>query len=568
MKSCGHLLIFAILFLMPVLNYSQGIRIFFYDTGLSIKSELSRDQKIDTLFVNRILHEQLIKLYNKGYLAASIDSVSFDSANLRAFGLQGKPYRWAKILPDSITQISLNDLGLRIPEGGGKIVTPQQLSRLTKTIISSFEDSGYPFISVKFDDVNINGNRIDATLHINKGTKISIDTIYIKGVAKVKSKIVIALLDLKKGDAYSESKINAIDRKITKQPYLSIIKPSEIEFLNHTARVYCYLNCKSASRFSGLAGFYNDENDGSIKLNGDINLSLVNTMRNGEKLNFAWNAPGRGTQNLNIETEWPYIFDLQIGVLGNFSLYKHDSTYITINPKMSLQLFTSTIGKFLLNLDFKKTSISSTNQASSLQYMNTASLLYGVGYEYNSLNGVILPSKGWYIKSSINTGSRSVSQSSINSSLIEGDVNVKAFMPLYEERIILALVSNSKIKDVYSSKSSTKLYENEMYRVGGMGSIRGFNQESVLSRAYSVATAELHLRVSEGSGFYFFIDKAFVKSYELGLSRDSWPMGLGIGLNLVTKAGLFNLSYAVGDGFGQSISFRDAKVHFGIATLF
>ena len=145
---------------------------------------------------------------------------------------------------------------------------------------------------------------------------------------------------------------------------------------------------------------------------------------------------------------------------------------------------------------------------------------------------------------------------------------VKDFVPFYQSRVVLAFTSNSKLRSVYRSSGNSKLYENEMYRIGGMGTIRGFNQETVLSSAYSIATAEIHLRVSEGSGFFFFADKGYVKSYELGFNKDSWPLGLGIGLNLVTKAGLFNLSYAVGKGFGQSIGFKDAKVHFGIATVF
>jgi len=142
------------------------------------------------------------------------------------------------------------------------------------------------------------------------------------------------------------------------------------------------------------------------------------------------------------------------------------------------------------------------------------------------------------------------------------------FIPLYENMLILSVNSKSKIKTVYKSEGNTNLYENELYRIGGMSTVRGFNQESILSKAYSIATTEIHLRVSEGSGFYLFADKGFVKTYEPNQYKDSWPLGFGIGLNLVTKAGLFNLNYAVGEGFGQTISLRDAKVHFGIATIF
>ncbi|NOU17264.1 MAG: BamA/TamA family outer membrane protein [Bacteroidales bacterium] len=561
------LLIFCLLF--HKVSISQELSITFSDIGKSFKYKLPPNKHSDSTFIAKTLYEFLLPLYSKGYLSASIDSFCFDSTLVRAYGIMGLQYRWVRFKTDSISQFWFNNFGMKIPRNENKIINPRRFARLTNTIIKRFEDSGYPFAKVELDSVKISRNEVSAILRLDKDPKILIDTLYLKGNFKVNHRHIMALLSLKKGEPYSESKIRLIDQKLKQQPYLSIIKPAEVEFLSNTARLYCYLNNKIASRFSGLAGFYYDKKDGEIKLNGNLNLLLVNAMKNGEKINFLWNAPGKGIQNLNVETDWPYIFASQMGVTGSFSLYKHDSTYITINPKLSISFFSQNRDRFLLNLDYKSTSFSSITLAQESQYSNTSALLYGIGYEFNSLNGLVLPTQGLYLKSSLNTGIRKLNQSNkFNSNLIEGEILVKGFVPLHENRLILALISNSKIKGVYNSTANTKLYENEMYRIGGMETIRGFNQEEILSQAYSIASAEIHLRISEGSGFYLFADKGFVKGYESGKNNDAWPLGLGIGLNLVTKSGLFNLSYALGEGFGQSISLRDAKVHFGISTVF
>lgn len=561
------LLIFCLLF--HKVSISQELSITFSDTGKSFKYKLPPNKHTDSNFIAKTLYEFLLPLYSKGYLSATIDTFYFDSTLVRAYGIMGSPYRWVKFKSDSLSQFWFNNLGIKIPCVENKIVSPKRFVRLVNTIIKRFEDSGYPFAKVKLDSVKINRNEVSATFRLDKESKILIDTLYIKGDSRINYKHIMALISLKKGEPYSEAKIKLIDQKLKQQPYLSIIKPTEVEFLSHTARVYCYLNNKIASRFSGLAGFYNDKKDGEIKLNGNLNLLLVNAMKNGEKINFLWNAPGKGVQNIDIEADWPYVFASQMGVTGSFSLYKHDSTYITINPKVSISFFSQNRGRFLLNLDYKKTSFSLIKLAQESRYSNASALLYGIGYEFNSLNGIILPTQGLYFKSSLNTGARKLNQSNkSNSNLIEGEILVRGFFPLYENRLIFALISNSKIKGIYNSKVSTKLYENEMYRIGGMETIRGFNQEGILSQAYSIASTEIHLRISEGSGFYLFADKGFVKVSESDQNNDAWPLGLGIGLNLVTKSGLFNLSYALGDGFGQSMSLRDAKVHFGISTVF
>lgn len=570
MMKLNRILILLIVVLLIQKNCnSQEITIRFTDICKSFKYKLPSSKRTDSSSIAKTLYEFLLPFYSKGYLSASIDSFYFDSTLVRANGIMGLKYRWVRFKTDSISQFWLNSFGIKIPNNENKILNTRRFAKLASTIIKRLEDAGYPFAKVKLDSVKISRNEVSAILRLDKDPKILIDTLYLKGDFKVNHRHIMALLSLKKGEPYSESKVKLIDQKLKQQPYLSIIKPTEVEFLNHTSRLYCYLNNKIASRFSGLAGFYNDKKDGKIKLNGNLNLLVVNAMKNGEKVNFLWNAPGKGIQNLNIETDWPYIFASQMGVTGSFSLYKHDSTYITINPKLSISFFSQNRGRFLLNLDYKSTSFSSITEAQEFQYSNTSALLYGIGYEYNSLNGLVLPTQGLYFKSSLNTGTRKLNQSNkSNSNLIEGEILVRGFVPLYENRLFLALISNSKIKGIYNSTASSKLYENEMYRIGGMETIRGFNQEEILSQAYTIASAEIHLRISDGSGFYLFTDKGFVKVYDSVKNNDAWPFGLGIGLSLVTKSGIFNLSYALGDGFGQSMTLRDAKVHFGILATF
>ncbi|RPH31919.1 MAG: hypothetical protein EHM93_11670 [Bacteroidales bacterium] len=568
MGEKSRIFLALIMLLAHPLCSAQSLKVTFTDLGTTKTYKILTLKNYDSLLIEKVLSDFLIPLYSKGFLSASIDTIVCDSATITAYGKMGLKYHWVKLIPDSASNMVLNDLGINLPKFSGKPVSPKFLARYINLSLHYLEDNGYPFAKVGLNNIDISNSSVNATIGIDKGSRVIIDTIYLKGDARIATQKLSALINLKRGELYSESKIRRIDSRLNQQQYLSIIKPSEIEFLNQKARVYCYLSNRPASRFWGLAGFYSDREDGKIKLNGDINLSLVNSLRYGEKINFVWSAPGEGTQNLNINTDWPYILGWQVGVVGAFSLYRHDSTYISLNPKLSFSFFTTSGGRFLLNLDYKKTSYTSNSLVSQAQYGNSSAFLYGLGYEYSLYDNAILPTRGISLRTNVNTGSRRLQKQKPISNLIEGDIFAETFIPLYEKRFVLGIRSNSKVRAIYNTKGSTTLFENEMYRIGGMGTIRGFNQEAVLSTAYSIASLELHLRTSEGSGIYLFTEKAFVRAYELGFSRDRWPMGLGIGLNMVIKAGLFNLSYALGQGFGQSLSTRDAKVHFGIATTF
>jgi len=566
MKTFKLIVVFFILILHHP-TFSQRLTVTFTDIGKSKNFKLSKYNCNDSLSIQKSLNESLLLLYRKGFIAASFDSISYDSLNINASGVLGERYRWAKVRPDSSTSILLNDVGIKMPTLSNKSVNPRQLTRYFRLTLQQLENNGYPFARDKFNNVLIYEKTIEAQLIIDKGKRVLIDTIYLKGDAKLTNKKLAAIINLKKGEPYSESKIRKIDKRLKQQQFLSQIKPTEVEFLSHKARVYCYLNNKMASRFWGLAGFYSDKTDKKIRLNGELNLSLINSFKSGEKINFEWSAPGKGTQKLNLSTDLPYTFGWQVGVIGAFSLYRQDSTNITINPKFSFTIYTSNGGRFLLNVDYKSTSYTLNSDVSQTQYADVTAFLYGLGYEFCNFDNITLPTKGLLVKTNLNTGSRTIKQSP-SSNLLEGDLFTEVYFPIHENRLIFAVRTNSKVRTIYNTKGRYTLFNNEMYKIGGMGTIRGFNQETILSSAYSVATLEFHLRMSEGLGIYIFSDKAYAKTYESGESKNNWPLGVGIGLNMVTKAGLFNLSYALGKGFGQNLGIKDAKVHFGIVAVF
>jgi len=569
MKEFKAVLFISVLFLCQH-GFAQKIVVSFIDTGKIKSYKISKIRCEDSVSIQKALSECLLFQYRKGFLTASIDSIIYcDSSRISVTGALGLRYQWAEVKPDSATNVLLNNIGIREPSLSKTTVNPKRLAKYINLTLHQLEDNGYPFAKVKLNNVKINQNKISADLKVDKGSYIVNDTIYLKGDAKLTNKKLAAIINIKKGEPYSETKVKRFDQRLKQQQYIEIIKPPEIEFLSRKARVYCYLNNKMASRFWGLAGFYSDKTDKKIKLNGELNLLLVNSLRNGERINFAWSAPGKGTQKLNVSTDWPFIFGKQVGFSGSFSIFRQDSTYITINPKMAISFFAPNGGRFMINIDYKKTSYTLNDKTNQSLYANTSAFLYGLGYEYSSYENLILPTKGIHIRTNLNTGTRSISQEqSPKSNLIDGELFIEGYIPLQENRFILALRSNSKARAIYNTNGSKVLYSNEMYLIGGMGTIRGFNQETVLTDKYSIASVELHLRFTEGSGIYLFGDKGYVNANELGKSKDYWPLGVGIGLNMVTKAGLFNLSYALGQGFGQSIGIKDAKVHFGVVATF
>ena len=112
------------------------------------------------------------------------------------------------------------------------------------------------------------------------------------------------------------------------------------------------------------------------------------------------------------------------------------------------------------------------------------------------------------------------------------------------------------------------LYTNELYRIGGLKTLRGVNEAFIIASSYAIATLEYRFVFEENSNFFVFFDQAWWEnSSQKDLVTDT-PFGFGLGTMFETKAGLFSLTYALGKQFDNPIELRTGKVHFGFISLF
>jgi len=118
---------------------------------------------------------------------------------------------------------------------------------------------------------------------------------------------------------------------------------------------------------------------------------------------------------------------------------------------------------------------------------------------------------------------------------------------------------------VYNSPST---YRNELFRIGGYKLLRGFDEESILASQYAVGTLEYRYLIGLNSYLFSFMDGGWAKNDVSGFRLNSTFLGFGLGLAFETKAGIFNISYALGKREDTKFNFRDAKIHLGYVSFF
>jgi hemolysin activation/secretion protein len=109
---------------------------------------------------------------------------------------------------------------------------------------------------------------------------------------------------------------------------------------------------------------------------------------------------------------------------------------------------------------------------------------------------------------------------------------------------------------------------NEVFRIGGLNTLRGFNEESLFASSFVIGTLEWRYVFEKNAAAFLFFDAAYYeRNINSGYFKD-FPYGFGAGVNFETKAGIFNLAYALGSEQNNPIEIRNAKIHFGFVNFF
>jgi hemolysin activation/secretion protein len=107
---------------------------------------------------------------------------------------------------------------------------------------------------------------------------------------------------------------------------------------------------------------------------------------------------------------------------------------------------------------------------------------------------------------------------------------------------------------------------NELFRIGGVYNIRGVNEESIFASAYTVFNLEYRFRPNPSSYFYTITDFSYTENKADDQSANLISLGLGYGFT--TKAGVLNLSYAIGKFDDAPFTFDNSKIHIKIISNF
>lgn len=562
------------------------------DSSISIDDIHALPEAVgDTLYAKRSLKRLLLKLEQKGYLGASIDSHSILEDTFRAWLWKGQRFKWMTLRKGNVGKELLSQAGFRQEAFRGKPVNIEYYRQLQKKLIDLLENNGYPFASVQLDSLTFADSSISAALKLTKNKRITFDTIALRGNSAIAKQYLYNYLGIQPGNLYSQQKIEKISQRIDDLEFVSEQQSPKVTFREDKARPVLFLKDQQTSRVNLLLGVVPNSNiTGRLLITGEADLHFHNPFGRGTLIKLQYEKLERTTQELNARLNYPYPLGLPFGGDVSLELYKKDTTYLDLQWEVGIEYklgggdyikaFYNNKSTTILNVD--TTTVKATRSLPDNVDMNRD--LYGLEYQMSQLDDPFIPTQGFRLRLKGGIGVRTIQENTaitelqdprnpernldhlydsleLKSRHIEAEATFDKFWPISQRSTLLTGVDAAAV-------FGENLFTNELYRIGGNQVLRGFDEQSIRSSLYSVATLEYRFLLTERAYFFSFFDGAYVENRSNHQYRNDFPYGFGVGLTFDSEAGVFRVNYALGSQKGNPIDFRAAKIHFGYVNYF
>ncbi len=429
-------------------------------------------------------------------------------------------------------------------------------------IITRFENSGYPFVQVRIDSASPVPTGLNGILWINPGERVIIDTIMNRTGFRISQPVLYRLINIHPGDLYREQSVKEASSRLGQLAYLQQVRPPEVGFHGSKASVYLYPEKSGANRFDGWVGLSpNLKNAGQLAFSGALSLNLFNIVGQGEDWLLDWKRNQDASQKLVLGAHIPYLIGLPVGFQGRFELYRQDTSYLNINWDAGIPYHFSPRHLLTLFLRHRESSIlTQGNQVQTSSRQPFTSLLSGISWNLNHLDNPVNPYKGLEISLEASVGKKSIPDSAATNQS-EFSANISWYQPLAKNLTCALLVQSGYI-------NSPEIYENELYRMGGLNRLRGFDEDVFRADAYGITSLEIRYLLDRWSHLLVLADLGFLRAYENSLPVVKTPAGFGLGGQIRTGGGIFRIIFALGKESGLPLNLKNSKIHLGYVGVF
>jgi hypothetical protein len=363
--------------------------------------------------------------------------------------------------------------------------------------------------------------------------------------------------NIKTGKIFNRNNLIEQSEKLDALQFVNQSKAPQVQFTKDSTKLFVYLEKQQANSFDGFIGFNNSE-DNEFQLNGNIDLRLVNNFNSGEEINLNYKNDGNAQEWFDVGVRLPYLFKSRFTLGAGLGFFKQDTTFSNTKQHLKVDYQISPNINFGLGAAFENSSNLLDDEIIREDIQDFTKNRYGLSFVYNRpkrFSNLFLSSQ--QVTFSLGLGTRSTDAFEERQQFIE--LNGRQIFKINKRQFVfIGLDAGYLNSDQYLS--------NELYRFGGINSIRGFVENRFFANLYG--TLQTEYRYILGSNLYVHtvLDYGFYENEIDRVNESLYSIGFGFGLE--TKAGVLRLIFANGGSDSQNIEFINTQIHLKFISIF
>jgi len=421
-------------------------------------------------------------------------------------------------------------------------------------MVEKLAQNGYSISTVRLTNHQFYNNLLTADLDLHLDEKRYINQLVFTPYNNFPKAIKQRLIRKYEQKPFTETVTDAIQKEMTQFPFIKTVKQPEVLFTESNTALYLYVERQNISQFDGLIGFTNDDN-GKVQFNGYADLQLMNILNKGEQLKLYWKNDGNQQTQFNLSGEIPYIFNTPVGLKASLELFKQDSTMM--NTKFNAAVLYYFTFNHRLGIGYQSTS-SVAGTDNFYQAADYSNQFITLNYLLNKYQDHPLFRQKYFITALFGIGSKTEEMNNRKGSQQFANLTA-AYLWQLSNRWYL-----NQQAEVSWLNSAVPLLYNEYYRFGGINSLRGFKENSLLAKTQSGLYNEVRYLLAPNMYLHTISDVAYYKGDNV--SDLLYSFGLGFGIQ--TGGGLFNIIYANGVQPGTAFKLSNSIFHLSYKTQF
>jgi outer membrane protein insertion porin family len=522
-----------------------------------------------------------------GFLYARIDSfqigfaVPNDSSQgfqLDFFIFEGSEYHIGSIAIRGSTILTEHELLIKMTTTPGGVLNETTLQDDIMKLLALYEQYGYPLAKISIDvitpryDSATNTGLLAIQLRVTEGPRAKIGKIVILGNENTNENVITRELALQPGSYYNADELTAARERVERLGFFESVSDPEL-YLDHDSTVVILLRVKEASTsaIDGVLGYNPPANaTESGYLSGLVDLSLRDISGTGRNATLHYDRTTASTQTLEVNYLEPWLFGYPMNLAIGFAQTQQDSTYTQTTASGNLSLALTQDIRIIGTLSYERVIPSDEDSAVFTTY-DSRTITTGLSASIDTRDNSIAPSSGvigllgatFGIKDIYGPAQYIDSSTPASIGLSTVSLDASGYHTLFSPKIVGMIGLHAR----EITATGGLLDESDLFRIGGIFTIRGYREQELIASRYAYANLELRFMMSQLSFLDFFVDGGYlVKDSTVSSAAESpqYPLSYGIGAQLESPLGI--LAISIGLPSNQPLS--QAIFAFGLVKQF